>query len=142
MGCNELWVPLYLAKAYGMDLKQIALFAWLPFLCADLGSIASGYLTKLYTRLFGLSRVNSVIASSVSGAFLMVSLAVIAFIDNPYIAIVLISIGGFGHQIISCMLSAPVVESFDKGRWPLLMECVVQPHGLPAFVLTDYWRYC
>ncbi|WP_252397172.1 hypothetical protein, partial [Escherichia coli] len=24
-------VPLYLAKAYGMDLKQIALFAWLPF---------------------------------------------------------------------------------------------------------------
>ncbi|MCV5480075.1 MFS transporter, partial [Escherichia coli] len=91
-------------KTYGMDLKQIALFAWLPFLAADLGSIASGYLTKLYTRLFGLSRVNSVVASSVSGAFLMVSLAVMAFTNNPYIAIVLISIGGFGHQIISCML--------------------------------------
>lgn len=28
----------------------------------------------------------------------------------------LISIGGFGHQIISCMLSALVVESFDKGQ--------------------------
>ena len=26
------------------------------------------------------------------------------------------SIGGFGHQIISCMLSALVVESFDKGQ--------------------------
>ncbi|EMG9251042.1 MFS transporter [Escherichia coli] len=109
-------VPLYLSKTYGMDLKQIALFAWLPFLAADLGSIASGYLTKLYTRLFGLSRVNSVVASSVSGAFLMVSLAVMAFTNNPYIAIVLISIGGFGHQIISCMLSALVVESFDKGQ--------------------------
>ncbi|EJK0118810.1 MFS transporter [Escherichia coli] len=112
----SFWVPLYLSKSYGMDLKQIALFAWLPFLAADLGSIASGYLTKLYTRLFGLSRVNSVVASSVSGAFLMVSLAVMAFINNPYIAIVLISIGGFGHQIISCMLSALVVESFDKGQ--------------------------
>ena len=112
----SFWVPLYLSKTYGMDLKQIALFAWLPFLAADLGSIASGYLTKLYTRLFGLSRVNSVVASSVSGAFLMVSLAVMAFTNNPYIAIVLISIGGFGHQIISGMLSALVVESFDKGQ--------------------------
>ncbi|KAE9691364.1 MFS transporter [Escherichia coli] len=112
----SFWVPLYLSKTYGMDLKQIALFAWLPFLAADLGSIASGYLTKLYTRLFGLSRVNSVVASSVSGAFLMVSLAVMAFTNNPYIAIVLISIGGFGNQIISCMLSALVVESFDKGQ--------------------------
>lgn len=112
----SFWVPLYLSKAYGMDLKQIALFAWLPFLAADLGSIASGYLTKLYVRLFGCSQVNSIVASSVSGAFLMISLAAMAFTNNPYVAIALISVGGFGHQIISCMLSALVVESFDKGQ--------------------------
>lgn len=112
----SFWVPLYLSKTYGMDLKQIALFAWLPFLAADLGSVASGYLTKLYVRLFGCTRVNSIVASSVSGAFLMISLAVMAFTNNPYIAIAMISIGGFGHQIISCMLSALVVESFDKGQ--------------------------
>ncbi|MCS2172187.1 MFS transporter [Scandinavium sp. TWS1a] len=112
----SFWVPLYLAKTYGMELKQIALFAWLPFLAADLGSIASGYLTKLYVRVFGCTRVNSVVASSVSGAFLMLSLAMMAFTTNPYVAIALISIGGFGHQIISCMLSALVVESFDKGQ--------------------------
>lgn len=112
----SFWVPLYLSKTYGMDLKQIALFAWLPFLAADLGSVASGYLTKIYVRYFGCTRVNSVIASSVTGAFLMISLAVMAFTNNPYVAIALISIGGFGHQIISCMLSALVVESFDKGQ--------------------------
>ncbi|MDX6021219.1 MFS transporter [Scandinavium sp. V105_16] len=112
----SFWVPLYLAKTYGMDLKQIALFAWLPFLAADLGSVASGYLTKLYVRLFGFTRVNAVVASSVSGAFLMLSLAMMAFTSNPYVAIALISIGGFGHQIISCMLSALVVESFDRGQ--------------------------
>lgn len=112
----SFWVPLYLSKTYGMDLKQIALFAWMPFLAADLGSVASGYLTKLYVRLFGFTRVNSIVASSVSGAFLMISLAVMAFTNNPYIAIAMISIGGFGHQIISCMLSALVVESFDKGQ--------------------------
>lgn len=128
----SFWVPLYLSKTYGMDLKQIALFAWLPFLAADLGSIDSGYLTKLYTRLFGLSRVNSVVASSVSGAFLMVSLAVMAFTNNPYIAIVLISIGGFGHQIISCMLSALVVESFDKGQ----MATVNGMRGYAAWIAS------
>ncbi|WP_333710872.1 MFS transporter [Pluralibacter gergoviae] len=112
----SFWVPLYLAKAYGMDLKQIALFAWLPFLAADLGSVASGYLTRLYVRVFGCTRVNSIVASSITGAFLMISLTVMAFTSNPYVAIALISVGGFGHQIISCMLSALVVESFDKGQ--------------------------
>lgn len=65
----SFWVPLYLAKEHGMDLKQIAMFAWLPFLAADLGSVVSGYLTRLYVRWFGCTRVNSVIASSVTGAF-------------------------------------------------------------------------
>ena len=96
-----------------MDLKQIAMFARL-FLAADLGSVVSGYLTRLYVRWFGCTRVNSVIASSVTGAFLM--LALVAITRDPYITIILISIGGFGHQIISCMLSALVVESFDKGQ--------------------------
>ncbi|WP_312239529.1 MFS transporter [Pantoea sp.] len=115
-GVLSFWVPLYLAKDLGMDLKQIAMFAWLPFLAADLGSAASGYLTRLYTRLFGFRLVNSVVASSVTGAFLMLSLALVAMTKSPYVAIALISIGGFGHQIISCMLSALVVEKFDKGQ--------------------------
>ncbi len=112
----SFWMPLYFAKQYNMDLKQIALFAWLPFLAADLGSVVSGYLTRLYVRWFGCTRVNSVIASSVTGAFLMLSLALVAITRDPYITIILISIGGFGHQIISCMLRALVVESFDKGQ--------------------------
>lgn len=115
-GVLSFWVPLYLAKELGMDLKQIVMFAWLPFLAADLGSAASGYLTRLYTKIFGFTQVNSVVASSVTGAFLMLSLALVAVTKDPYVAIALISIGGFGHQIISCMLSALVVEKFDKGQ--------------------------
>ena len=59
---------------------------------------------------------NSVVASSVTGAFLMLSLALVATTEDPYVAIALISVGGFGHQIISCMLSALVVDSFDRGQ--------------------------
>ncbi|WP_278497692.1 MFS transporter [Pantoea vagans] len=110
----SFWVPLYLANERGMDLKQIVMFAWLPFLAADLGSVASGYLTRIYVRWFGMTRVNSIIASSVTGALLMVSLALMTLVKDPWLAIALISVGGFGHQVISCMLSALVVERFDR----------------------------
>ncbi|WP_288477093.1 MFS transporter [uncultured Pantoea sp.] len=110
----SFWVPLYLANERGMDLKQIVMFAWLPFLAADLGSVASGYLTRLYVRCFGMTRVNSIVASSVTGALLMVSLALMTLVKEPWLAIALISVGGFGHQVISCMLSALVVERFDR----------------------------
>jgi len=110
----SFWVPLYLANERGMDLRQIVMFAWLPFLAADLGSVASGYLTKIYVRWFGLTRVNSIVASSVTGALLMVSLALMTLVKDPWLAIALISVGGFGHQVISCMLSALVVERFDR----------------------------
>ena len=110
----SFWVPLYLANERGMDLKQIVMFAWLPFLAADLGSVASGYITKIYVKWFGLTRVNSIVASSITGAALMISLALMTLVKDPYLAIALISIGGFGHQVISCMLSALVVERFDR----------------------------
>lgn len=110
----SFWVPLYLANERGMDLKQIVMFAWLPFLAADLGSVASGYLTRLYVRCFGMTRVNSIVACSVTGALLMVSLALMTLVKDPWLAIALISVGGFGHQVISCMLSALVVERFDR----------------------------
>ncbi|VFS45286.1 Hexuronate transporter [Budvicia aquatica] len=99
-----------------MELKQIAMFAWLPFLAADIGSVASGYMTNLYHKIFGFGQINSVIASSVTGAFMMISLAFVAITKDPYIAIALISVGGFGHQVISCMLSALVVNNFDKSQ--------------------------
>ena len=41
-GTLTFWVPLYLTTVRGFDLKQIALFAWLPFLAADLGCLFGG----------------------------------------------------------------------------------------------------
>ncbi len=44
------WLPQYLSDARGFSLKQIAAFAWLPFLAADIGNFtggfASGFLIK------------------------------------------------------------------------------------------------
>jgi len=44
------WLPQYLSDARGFSLKRIALFAWIPFVAADIGNftggLISGYLIK------------------------------------------------------------------------------------------------
>ena len=39
-GTLSFWVPFYLMTERGFDLKQIAMFAWLPFVTADIGCLA------------------------------------------------------------------------------------------------------
>jgi ACS family hexuronate transporter-like MFS transporter len=39
------WLPLYLHQTHGFDLKQIGMFAWLPFVAADAGSLGGGWMS-------------------------------------------------------------------------------------------------
>ena len=34
-GTFNAWIPLFMFKAYGFNLKEIAMFAWMPMLFAD-----------------------------------------------------------------------------------------------------------
>jgi ACS family hexuronate transporter-like MFS transporter len=42
-----------------MDLKHIALFAWMPFLAADFGCVFGGLAAMRLQKQFGLSVINS-----------------------------------------------------------------------------------
>ena len=46
----SFWIPLYLATERHMDIKQIAIFAWLPFLAADLGGIFGGFVSPFLMK--------------------------------------------------------------------------------------------
>jgi ACS family hexuronate transporter-like MFS transporter len=39
------WLPEYLTDARGFSLKRIALFAWMPFIAADLGNFTGGFIS-------------------------------------------------------------------------------------------------
>lgn len=52
------WLPQYLSDARGFSLKQIALFAWLPFAAADAGNFTGGFLSGYCIRR-GLSIVRA-----------------------------------------------------------------------------------
>jgi ACS family hexuronate transporter-like MFS transporter len=85
----SFWIPLYLASERGMDLTQIALFAWLPFLAADLGGVSGGYLSPLLIRRFHIPRIHSRIAGVALGAVLMIAPGCIGLVASPYAAIAL-----------------------------------------------------
>src|SRR5262249_56953752 len=62
------WLPLYLYNARGFDLKKIGMFAWLPFLTADAGSLLGGWLSgHLISRGWTVDRARKtvIVASAV-----------------------------------------------------------------------------
>jgi MFS transporter, ACS family, hexuronate transporter len=62
----NFWIPLYLVTVRHMNLKEIAIFAWLPFLAADLGGISGGYLSPFLMKAFKMELISSRIAGSYS----------------------------------------------------------------------------
>jgi len=100
-GTFNAWIPLFMVKAYGFNLKQIALFAWMPMLFADLGCVLGGYMPVFFQRVFGVNLIVSRKLVVTVGAILMIAPGMIGLFGNPFAAIALLCIGGFAHQSLS-----------------------------------------
>ncbi|QJE02268.1 MFS transporter [Massilia forsythiae] len=110
------WIPLYMATERHMDLKEIAAFAWLPFLAADIGCVLGGYLSPLFHKHFKVSLFNSRKWVMTVGALSMVAPGCIGLVASPYTAIFLLCIGGFAHQVLSGALYSITSDVFGKNE--------------------------
>lgn len=115
-GTLNSWIPLFMHKAYGFDLKSIALFAWMPMLFADVGSVLGGYMPGFFQRHFGVTLINSRRLVVTLGAFLMIGPGIIGLFTSPYIAIAMLCIGGFAHQSLSGSLITLSADVFGKNE--------------------------
>ncbi len=115
-GTLSFWLPLYLIQVRHQPLKEIAMFAWLPFLAADIGCVAGGVLSNLLITKFNVTTVNSRRIGFTIGALLMTSLSAVGFVENVYFAIALISLGGFAHQMLSTMAMTLASDLFKKNQ--------------------------
>ena len=92
------WLPLYLANVRGFSLKEIALFAWVPYVAADAGSLLGGWLSGfLIARGWSVDRARKAVI--VAGAALMLCGIGAAFVDDPLAALALIGVVLFGFQV-------------------------------------------
>ena len=110
------WIPLYMATERHMNIKEIAMFAWLPFLAADIGCVLGGYLSPWFHKYWKVSLFTSRKLVVVVGAVCMIGPACIGLVASPYTAIALLCVGGFAHQTLSGALYSITSDVFGKNE--------------------------
>ena len=115
-GTLTFWLPLYLTTVRGFDLRQIALFAWLPFLAADLGCMFGGTISIALQKYFGIGLINARRGAFTAGALMMVGVAFVGTVQNPYMAIALLSLAGFAHQTLSVTVITMASDLFKRNE--------------------------
>ena len=92
------WLPLYLYNARGFSLKEIGLFAWVPYVAADAGSLLGGWASGyLISRGWSVDRARKTVIA-VAG-LLMPAGIFAAFAESPFVALALIALVLFGFQV-------------------------------------------
>lgn len=92
------WLPKYLADARGFSLVKIGLFAWVPYVAADAGSLSGGWLSGyLISRGWSVDRARKVVI--LIAALLMPAGIFAAFAEDAMVALALIGVVLFGFQV-------------------------------------------
>jgi len=92
------WLPLYLFHVHGFNLKQIGLFAWVPYVAADAGSLIGGWMSGYLIGLgWTVNRARK--AVMIPGVVLMCAGILAAVAQNPAVALGLIAVVLFGFQM-------------------------------------------
>jgi ACS family hexuronate transporter-like MFS transporter len=110
------WLPQYLIDVRGFDLRAIAMFAWLPWVAADLGALTGGSLSSaLVTRGYTINRARKTVIWL--GAVL-VALAVIPayYTASSALALALICFGLFAIQVKGSVFFTLPTDLFPADR--------------------------
>jgi ACS family hexuronate transporter-like MFS transporter len=115
-GTLTFWLPLYLTSVRGFDLKQIALFAWMPFLAADFGCMFGGMVSMALQKHFKVGLINARRGAFTVGACLMMGVGFVGYVESPYAAVALLSLAGFAHQTLSVTVITMSSDLFRKNE--------------------------
>jgi ACS family hexuronate transporter-like MFS transporter len=96
------WLPQYLSDARGFSLKRIALFAWLPFVAADIGNFTGGLISGYCIRR-GVSVVRARLAVCAISCLPILAGIPAARVHSVTLALALICIALWGYASWSTM---------------------------------------
>ncbi|HEY4046387.1 MAG TPA: MFS transporter [Acidobacteriaceae bacterium] len=96
------WLPQYLNDARGFSLKRIALFAWIPFVAADLGNFTGGLISGYCIRK-GMSVVRARIWVCLFSCLPILAGIPAALVHNAGSALGLICVALWGYASWSTM---------------------------------------
>jgi len=96
------WLPQYLSEARGFSMKRIALFAWIPFIAADLGNFTGGLISGYCIRR-GLTVVRARTWVCAISCLPILAGIPAAGVHNVYTALGLICLALWGYASWSTM---------------------------------------
>jgi ACS family hexuronate transporter-like MFS transporter len=96
------WLPQYLSDARGFSLKRIALFAWMPFVAADIGNFTGGFISGYCIRR-GLSVVRARLWVCAVSCLPILAGIPAAHVHSVFLALALICIALWGYASWSTM---------------------------------------
>ncbi|MCK6370318.1 MAG: MFS transporter [Gammaproteobacteria bacterium] len=109
------WLPTYLVQAQGFDLRAIAVFAWIPFLAADAGSLAGGWAAQRLIAHGGtVDRARKL--AIWTGAILVVIALLPLVSAGAATAIAAVALAMFAIQFKAANLFALPVDLFPAGE--------------------------
>lgn len=146
------WIPKWLHSEFGFSLADIGRTAWIPFLTADLGNLAGGFVTGRLIRR-GVPVPVARKAGAAMFGFLMTAAIPAILADTPAQAIAWVSVATFGYTGYTANTLAFPAEVFPSGAvgsiWGLastgsgfggmffasLSGWLIERHGyLPVFI--------
>jgi MFS transporter, ACS family, aldohexuronate transporter len=116
VGPLTFWLPLYLTTVRGFELKQIALFACLPVVAADVGCLFGGAISMTLQRYAGMSLLDARRTAFTVGALMMLGVAFAGTVQNAYVALALLSLAGFAHQTLSVTVMTMASDLFKRNE--------------------------
>ncbi|MDJ0709247.1 MAG: MFS transporter [Woeseiaceae bacterium] len=92
------WLPQYLIDARGFDLRDIAMFVWLPWVAADIGALAGGTMSSwLVARGRSINFARKAVIW-LGAAMVVVTIPAVQT-ESAYLALALICFGLFAIQV-------------------------------------------
>jgi ACS family hexuronate transporter-like MFS transporter len=119
------WIPQYLSDARGFSLKQIGIFAWIPFLAADLGNFTGGFGSGFFIER-GIPVIRARKLVCILSAIPMLAAIPVTHAPNAYWALALISLATWGYASWSTM-----ALTFPSDLFP--QDVVASVSGLSGF---------
>jgi ACS family hexuronate transporter-like MFS transporter len=92
------WLPKYLSDARGFSLVQIGLYAWVPYLAADIGSLTGGWVSGyLISRGWSVDHARKIVIAAAAALMPAGILAVRA--ESAAVALALMCVVLFAFQV-------------------------------------------
>lgn len=109
------WLPQYLIDARGFDLRGIAMFAWLPWVAADLGALAGGSMSSwLVSRGHTINFARKAVIW-LGAIFVLVTIPAVQT-ESGYLALALICFGLFAIQVKGSVFFTLPADLFPAAR--------------------------